>query len=183
MRACVVCVLTTPSHCRRLEHKRSRAIPACACPRSGLPNGAHCCWVLVNLARVFLLPHENYTIFILQHPNYSGEISDPHDIGLLKLSRPAQLSSIVGLACLPKDPTTTFPVEDYTVSGWGRFDVFSRKGSDQLKATTLKEVPISDCARQYHNNAPIDHLKHMCAAKKQTDSCLGDSGGIRHFLL
>ena len=89
---------------------------------------------------------------------------------------------MVGLACLPKDPNSIFPVEEYTVSGWGRFDLFSREGSDRLKATSLKEVPISDCVRIYDNNQKIDLVKHMCAAKNKTDTCQGDSGGISQNL-
>ena len=33
----------TLSHCRCLEHKRSRAIPACACPDPWVQNWANCC--------------------------------------------------------------------------------------------------------------------------------------------
>ena len=90
---------------------------------------------------------------------------------------------MVGLACLPKDSSTTFPDEEYTVSGWGRFSVFYKDTSDKLQSTTVKEVPINDCIEMYRGNEQLDPVKHMCAAKNKTDTCQGDSGGIRHFLL
>lgn len=53
---------------------------------------------------------------IIVHESYLKP-SLSHDIALLKLSRPAQLNKLVGIACLP-DKSVDLPIDDENKKCW-----------------------------------------------------------------
>lgn len=54
---------------------------------------------------------------IIMHYSYKKPYGLSHDIALLKLSSPAQLNSVVGIACLP-DTSVDLPIDDESKKCW-----------------------------------------------------------------
>ncbi|KAF6288317.1 kallikrein related peptidase 7 [Rhinolophus ferrumequinum] len=107
------------------------------------------------------------------HPNYSSQ-AQVNDIMLVKLSRPARLSSNVRKVNLPsrcEPPGTTC-----TVSGWGTTTSPDVTLPSQLMCTDVNLISFQDCREVYK-----DQLKKsmLCAGlpNSNSDSCKGDSGG------
>ncbi|XP_064345930.1 kallikrein-7 isoform X2 [Camelus dromedarius] len=108
-----------------------------------------------------------------RHPDYSTN-SHVNDIMLVKLSKPAKLSSTVKKVKLPShcDP----PGTRCTVSGWGTTTSPIVSFPTDLMCTDVKLMSLEDCKKVYK-----DLLKSsmMCAGipNSSTNSCNGDSGG------
>ncbi len=98
------------------------------------------------------------------------------DFSILKLERKAKLSGKVGVICLPQSSSINLSGVELTVSGWG-LTANSGKPSNVLKVGTVYEVPNAECQKKHGKSQVTD--KMLCAAKKGTDACLGDSGGER----
>ncbi|XP_076606529.1 coagulation factor IXb [Chaetodon auriga] len=101
-----------------------------------------------------------------------------HDIALLKLANPVELSNQRRPICLgPKDFTENLLRESSSslVSGWGRLKFLGRQASKLQKL----EVPYVD--RTACKQSSRDHVTRFmfCAGfqNEQKDSCQGDSGG------
>lgn len=110
---------------------------------------------------------------IIKHPKYDDQ-NIVNDIALLILSKPAELSKVVQLACLPSQ-SSSYPgvgVDGYAV-GWGVNDVKTQNLPDALYNIKLPIVSPSQCS--------VAKLKYgssqVCAGKKGSDTCQGDSGG------
>lgn len=119
-------------------------------------------------------------IQVVVHPDYVGigPLGDDNDIALLKLDKPATLTSRVALVPLivsPGDDALLEANDPVTVTGWGD----TVQGGDS--ATVLQEVevlvvPQATCANLY----PGEITENMICAGFQSggkDSCQGDSGG------
>ncbi|XP_056140167.1 coagulation factor IXb [Lampris incognitus] len=113
------------------------------------------------------------------HPQYNEKTSQyNHDIALLKLSSPVELSKYILPICLgPRSFTENLLRESsYSlVSGWGRLRY---QGPDVSKLQKLG-VPYID--RTECKGSSSEHITHFmfCAGYRDAykDSCQGDSGG------
>ncbi|XP_046735509.1 chymotrypsin-like elastase family member 2A [Diprion similis] len=111
---------------------------------------------------------------VIQHERFNNYV---HDIALLKLVRPAPLSSMVRTICLPDKDVRLQEQVHCVASGWGR------SGPSPALSTALLEasVPLlelEDCEIAYGQTVPI-RGGHLCAGHTDgsTGSCVGDSGG------
>ncbi|CAN9501491.1 unnamed protein product [Ophioblennius macclurei] len=115
----------------------------------------------------------------LLHPLYDFEKSQyNHDIALLKLASPVELSSQRRPVCLgPKDFTENLLKESSSsmVSGWGRLK-FQGLQSEKLQKLQVPYVDRTTCKQSSR-----DHVTRFmfCAGYRniQKDACQGDSGG------
>ena len=121
----------------------------------------------------------------------------PHDIALLRLSKPAELSDSVSLACFDITPDkirsefSSSSMAQYLnngrgarvdVIGWGRTEAFSSGdlrefgvSETKLQSAGLNVQGINDCRRSL--GQPLTEAQHLCARNEIRDSCRGDSGG------
>ncbi|KAF5271712.1 hypothetical protein FQA39_LY08035 [Lamprigera yunnana] len=119
------------------------------------------------------------------HPEYNSQYSaGPHDIALLKLSRPISYSKSISPICLPR--SSEFLTKDFTdtlmtVAGWGRTE-----NSSQSNIKLKLEIPVNsknDCSKIYSRYGVQLGDGQLCAGgKKGEDSCSGDSGGPLMYL-
>ncbi|XP_050294580.1 phenoloxidase-activating factor 2-like [Anthonomus grandis grandis] len=118
---------------------------------------------------------------VLLHPHFHGG-SLKNDIALLVLNSPFQLSSNVGVVCLPPK-NHKLDVKRCTASGWGRNSM--RKGSYQsvLKKVSLPIVSNDRCAAVLRQSTPALgpfftlHGSFICAGgEPNKDTCKGDGG-------
>uniref|UniRef100_A0A667YTR3 Coagulation factor IX n=1 Tax=Myripristis murdjan TaxID=586833 RepID=A0A667YTR3_9TELE len=113
------------------------------------------------------------------HPHYNDQRSQyNHDIALLKLSAPVELSNQRRPICLgPKDFTETLLREASTslVSGWGKLRF---QGPEARKLQKL-EVPYVERTRCKGSSREQITRFMFCAGyhSEPMDSCQGDSGG------
>ncbi|XP_041657233.1 coagulation factor IXb [Cheilinus undulatus] len=113
------------------------------------------------------------------HRSYNYNLSPyNHDIALLKLATPVELSVQRRPICLgPKDFTENLLRESSTslVSGWGRIKFLG------LEATTLQKLEVPYVERTLCKQSSRDHVTRFmfCAGyqSSQKDACQGDSGG------
>ncbi|KAM4544629.1 coagulation factor IXb isoform 2-T2 [Odontesthes bonariensis] len=113
------------------------------------------------------------------HPSYEFEKSQyNHDIALLKLASPVELSNHRRPICLgPKDFIQNLLRESSSslVSGWGRLKF------QGLEATKLQKLAVPHVDRTLCKQSSQDHITRymFCAGfqNEQKDSCQGDSGG------
>ena len=115
------------------------------------------------------------------HPNYDGRKSRyNHDIALLKLASPVELSDHRLPICVgPRDFTET-PMRDAPnslVSGWGRLKLQGLEAS-KLQILEAPYVERTTCKRSSRH---LVTRFMFCAGHtrwgSQRDSCQGDSGG------
>ena len=111
---------------------------------------------------------------ITPHPMYNST-NDDIDFCLLKLSTPAQISSIVGIVCLPPNTAETFVGQQMIASGWGHTKNNGTKSPDLLY-TSLIVISNSDCKKTTEG---IISANMICAIgdNYSTDTCQEDSGG------
>ncbi|XP_070700029.1 coagulation factor IXb [Pempheris klunzingeri] len=115
----------------------------------------------------------------LIHRMYNYEKSPyNHDIALLKLASPVELSNQRRPICLgPKDFTEDLLRDSSTslVSGWGQLKFLG------LGATKLQKLEVPYVERTLCKQSSRDHITRFmfCAGfqNEQKDSCQGDSGG------
>uniref|UniRef100_A0A3B5BI18 Coagulation factor IX n=1 Tax=Stegastes partitus TaxID=144197 RepID=A0A3B5BI18_9TELE len=113
------------------------------------------------------------------HPLYDFSKSQyNHDIALLKLAKPVELSNQRRPICLgPKDFIQSLLRDSSTslVSGWGRLKF------QGLEATKLQKLEVPYVDRTLCKQSSRDHITRnmFCAgfSSEQKDSCQGDSGG------
>merc|ERR1711962_476768 len=116
----------------------------------------------------------------IEQPDYRLG-NDRHDIAILQLETDIKFGAHVKPACLPTNPNYSYAGKTAIASGWGS-TIFHEWGTQQefgtsckLKQTRLKILRRFDqgCSDITDNDAET----RMCAFKKGTDACHGDSGG------
>ncbi|XP_063911584.1 serine protease snake-like isoform X3 [Zophobas morio] len=123
--------------------------------------------------------HEKTISKTIPHPEYNSS-SHYHDIGLVKLKRPIEMSSYVRPACL--NTHFDIPVGKVIATGWG--DTHSEGGrSEDLLKVTLDITEYELCNKTYQVTRKlrrgIINEMHICTGrgKEQKDTCQGDAGG------
>lgn len=109
---------------------------------------------------------------VVVHAQYS-KTTNANDIAIIKLSRPLNLNSAVGVASLPATGTEPVAGSNAVATGWGTTSEGGRV-SDTLMAVTLPVVSQATCQRAYGSRI-INSM--MCAGVAGKDTCQGDSGG------
>uniref|UniRef100_A0A8C9F6L8 FA7 factor n=1 Tax=Pavo cristatus TaxID=9049 RepID=A0A8C9F6L8_PAVCR len=114
---------------------------------------------------------------IIRHEEYTnGQVN--HDIALLKLETPMNLTDFVVPICLPEKRFAMYELSSIkfsTVSGWGRL-LDGGATSTFLMRVDLPRVKTQECEKQ----ANLNITENMFCAGDLTgkkDSCKGDSGG------
>ncbi|XP_018583630.1 complement factor D-like [Scleropages formosus] len=119
---------------------------------------------------------QEFTISELHsHPDFNTDNYDS-DIALVKLDRPAVLSDAVKTLELQqaggREPQ---PEEEVSAAGWGSTN---NRGSrpDKLQEVFVEVMlPTLCCRSDYYSTKFTANM--MCAARRQKDTCDGDSGG------
>ncbi|XP_066228669.1 kallikrein-7-like [Saccopteryx leptura] len=106
------------------------------------------------------------------HPRYNN-VTDLHDIMLVKLSYPATLSSTVEIVLLPE--VCQEIDTDCTVSGWGLTSMNATTNSSELMCSNVTRISIPECKKTYDS---VVGRFMMCADSLDKLSCIctGDSG-------
>ncbi|XP_066995231.2 serine proteinase stubble [Anabrus simplex] len=117
---------------------------------------------------------------VIVHPQYDNP-KYSSDLALIRLDRPARLSTYVSPICLPFGELA---MKNYTglkatVAGWGATHVGLTSSSPVLQWVRLGVVDASRCAMAYERaEVQIDGWRQLCAGgERMADSCDGDSGG------
>ncbi|CAH3142232.1 unnamed protein product [Porites lobata] len=112
---------------------------------------------------------------VITHPSYHTPLRYSHDIALLKLSRPANLTKYVNLVCLPHAVAAPTDGTRCWITGWGRL-ASGGASPDYLQQVSVPVVSRARCDRAYPGKI---HDSMICAGLDQggIDTCQGDSGG------
>ncbi|XP_028173554.1 serine protease persephone-like [Ostrinia nubilalis] len=115
----------------------------------------------------------------ITHPNYTHS-SKYHDIALLRLANPVEVSENLHAACLYTSASD--PLGPLTITGWGRISTTQSLTSNVLLKTKVNPVTRERCTPEYPGwrklpNGIIEG--QLCAGDPQGghDACQGDSGG------
>ncbi|XP_037067942.1 LOW QUALITY PROTEIN: uncharacterized protein LOC119089378 [Pollicipes pollicipes] len=128
-----------------------------------------------------LSPHERLhaVSHVIMHPDYQ-DVGYVHDIALLRLKEPAQMSDFVRPVCLP---SPNAPIQDgalCTVVGWGQLFESGRIFPDTLQEVQLPLISSQECKKRTVFLPLYRITENMfCAGYERggRDACLGDSGG------
>jgi secreted trypsin-like serine protease len=126
------------------------------------------------------IPHEGYS-----------RVQKYHDIALVELEKPAQLTLAVIPVCLntkaQDDPSTIL-----TTEGWGFTDPVERTKDPRLRKVDLTVVPLETCENELvpNNRKSLSRgitdsmicTKGEKGQKYFKDACSGDSGGPLHSI-
>uniref|UniRef100_A0A8C2WV37 Coagulation factor IX n=1 Tax=Cyclopterus lumpus TaxID=8103 RepID=A0A8C2WV37_CYCLU len=116
---------------------------------------------------------------LLRHPMYNTKKSQyNHDIALLKLASPVELSNQRRPICLgPKDFTETILRDSSSslVSGWGKLN-FDGRVSPKLKKLEVPYVDRTAC-KQSSQEQITRYMFCSGFRNERKDACQGDSGG------
>jgi secreted trypsin-like serine protease len=92
------------------------------------------------------------------------------DIALVRLKRP--ISGKVSPIALASNEDEKDAPSSFKVAGWGKTETVAI--SNDLLSATIKQVPLSECAKFYP--AGLTN-RTLCAGDPPKDACHGDSGG------
>lgn len=118
---------------------------------------------------------------VIIHPEYHQPSRDRHDIALLRLAQPVDITEFVSPVCLPdpeRDAGDALEGLRPTVSGYGR----TERGdySDQLLKVSVPVWPQENCTVVIGRRGRQIGEDQLCAGGEpgaDKDSCSGDSGG------
>ncbi|XP_046965777.1 serine protease persephone-like [Vanessa cardui] len=116
---------------------------------------------------------------IIKHPSYVRS-AKYHDLALLKLERPIEVSANLNAICLytnKEDPTIPL-----TLTGWGTTSATRDLKSPKLLKADVFVVPTNTCKKSYQNWLKLPREitdEQICAGDPNGlhDACQGDSGG------
>jgi len=113
---------------------------------------------------------------IIVHENYHSPVRLAHDMALLKLRVPAQLSAGVGTVCLPDPNNVLAQGKRCYITGWGTLS-YGGSQPTYLQEASVPIVSDEQCKASYGSNAI--HESMICAGfdAGEVDACQGDSGG------
>ncbi|WP_410385706.1 serine protease [Corallococcus sp. 4LFB] len=109
----------------------------------------------------------------VMHPSYSGSV---HDVALLQLAQPFNLSQAVQPLTLPDAPAPLGVT--YTASGWGRTQ--TGPTSAALKRVNLNLTSTATC-RDLVGNAYVNGAQLCTAPRATANVCTKDDGGPLAF--
>jgi len=134
------------------------------------PTRNYCAEEPVNVPVVKQIAHEDYI---------PSDLSQHHDIALLRLARKVSFTDYVKPICVPttsEQLNSKYVGTNMTVAGWGKTET---RSESNLKLKL--EVPVksnSECSSVYSNARVNLAAGQLCAGGlKGKDSCRGDSGG------
>jgi trypsin len=115
----------------------------------------------------------SYGADIVVYPDYNGVVGE-NDIALMFLPV-GQVADYAKINDDPKEPVVPDPM---TVMGWGDTED-GGDGSDVLLETTVDYISNEECKKVYADDADAPPITEgvVCAYKKFTGPCFGDSGG------
>lgn len=128
-------------------------------------------------------PHtqERKAELVFQHPKYDAD-SVTHDLAMVKLESPVELSDYVGLACLPQPGAPEVSLDaNCWISGWGALKTGGRT-PQVLQEAKVGLKSNEECVKDFdYTRGDIDSSM-LCAQGKgpdgrPSDACQGDSGG------
>ncbi|CAG0881161.1 unnamed protein product [Darwinula stevensoni] len=114
----------------------------------------------------------------LAHPNYTGDVSDGFDVGLLRLSSSIAFDRYIQPICVPRGDTEKgIKCQNAVVYGWGRLSTDGEIPSTLRKA----EMTVTSQSKCKLKGIITDKQdRFVCAKGAGNDNsaiCLGDSGG------
>ncbi|XP_038383984.1 kallikrein-1-like isoform X6 [Canis lupus familiaris] len=119
-------------------------------------------------------PHPEFNLSFLKNHTRLPEEDYSHDIMLLRLAEPAQITDAVRVLDLP----TQEPQVGSTccASGWGSIEPDKLSLPDTLHCANISVIPAASCNKDYPGRLVASML---CAGAEGggTESCEGDSGG------
>jgi len=134
---------------------------------------------------------------VIVHEKYQKDSwHTSNDIALIRLAKPATLSTNVIPLCLPLNKRTaaenlgvsslnpnSLAGKEVSVAGWGKTNNYYESKNSQLDVGASSsvllhaDIPISSNCNEAIRGASINEQKQICAGKFGYDSCNGDSGG------
>ncbi|XP_064596386.1 transmembrane protease serine 9-like [Liolophura sinensis] len=111
---------------------------------------------------------------VIVHAGFPSQ-APVHDIALIKLDRPVNVTDYIRPVCLP-DSSAEFDRQTCVVTGWG----VTRQGGRTVSTLQEAAVPIlsrNQCSALY--GFKVDQAANLCAGylNGRVDACQGDSGG------
>jgi secreted trypsin-like serine protease len=112
---------------------------------------------------------------IVVHPGWGNNTYPVNDLALMFLP----VGQVADYAQINDDPHVPVVPNPLRVMGWGRTESRPGSNSDVLLETTVDYVSNEDCQEAYADEADAPPITDgmMCAYKKDTSTCSGDSGG------
>ncbi|KAF2365278.1 Serine proteases trypsin domain [Trinorchestia longiramus] len=177
------------AHCIRSNHvvtlgEHDRSLPGIGALKRlnlGLPQGLAGEDLIASGAADFEAVEQVINVTeVFVYPEYQRRY---HDIALLKLQRPASMTTRVLPACLPNSPVQHFSRQSsFVVAGWGATEEDPFGGSEKLMKVKIDYVESNLCWKRFNEN-PVFRppwgitTDLICAGAENKDSCPGDSGG------
>ncbi|KAM4801495.1 kallikrein-1-like [Urocitellus parryii] len=119
-------------------------------------------------------PHPQFNLSLLKNHTRLPDEDYSHDLMLLRLSAPVQITKAVKVLELP----TQEPEEGSTclASGWGSIEPEKHVFPDDLRCVDLEILSNEECDKA-HSQKVTDTMLCVGHLKGGKDTCVGDSGG------
>ncbi|KAJ3644258.1 hypothetical protein Zmor_026924 [Zophobas morio] len=142
-------------------------------------NAGNAKWVKLGVNKLTDQRQEVKIADRIAHPDYRAN-SHYHDIGLLRLEKPAKMNPNARPACLYLSPNIT--ARSAVATGWGQTS-WGGEGSNDLLKVTVELFNWNVCDETYKNQRKLKrgilNDIQFCAGSmtEEKDTCKGDSGG------
>jgi len=111
---------------------------------------------------------------IINHPGWSGSLSDMNDIATLRTVTEIQFTDNIKPICLPTPDTCLQTLSEMWVSGYGK-TAQDEGTAAHLQHVSLPLQTVSDCQSRFGSGV-VDHTT-TCGKLNGQRVCSGDSGG------